>query len=914
MNQNISALLRRLAAAAAVGLGLAVCGPVQAQTASAADAAPAMQAGAAQQIGALQQIKASRTAAQDKIGSRLYLALLHQRGDSRLASLTAYQFLAAGHDGRTPVEILLTRKDAAATLLQKLDQLGAVLVTSKQSAYRDGSITARVKLRDLEALAAISQVSRIRESLGATTHAVDVSEGVKTHGADQAQSVYAATGAGVKLCALSDGVDSLAASIASGDLPSVDVISGQAGSGDEGTAMLEILHDVAPSATLGFASAFNGEGQFAQNIRDLAAAGCKVIVDDVIYYDESPFQDGPVAQAVNDVTAAGVLYFSSAGNENNKADANSGTWEGDFKASAKANPPPLAGIGALHDFGDGGVSIPITDGGSNTILGWAESYDLNSGIASTDYDLYLLDSKLQNVVDSSTDRQNGSGGDDFPFESVSGGSAGQRLVVNRFAAGSTSSAPLFNLIDFRGSLKASLATTGATRGHSAAAAAFSTAATPAAASFDGVTPAGPYPGQFTSVNASESFSSDGPRRIILGPTGTELTPGNRTSSGGVLRQKPDVTAADGVSTSAPGFDPFYGTSAAAPHAAAIAGLLKAALPSLTATDIRGLLLSTATDIEAPGTDVSTGAGIVMPVPALAAAGATPQAYLSADAPLFTQISGDGDAYIEPNETWSVQIPLSNIGGATAKGISGKLSTSTPKLKVTANSSAYANIKAGKSASNSTPFVFTLPSNVACGSNIDLSLKVSYNGNASPQTFPSSSASGGPGVAKSFSYSGAPVAIPDAGVAASATISVSSFSGKVSDVNLSIDGASCNANVGSTTVGIDHSYVSDLEISLVAPSGAVVKLIDNAGGSGNNFCQTVLDDQSGGSSIQSVAAAQAPFTGSFKPANPLAGLNGSAGKGTWTLQAQDFFSVDTGSIRAFTLQLSGPKVCDAPAAP
>ncbi|MDB5972351.1 MAG: hypothetical protein JWQ90_4801 [Hydrocarboniphaga sp.] len=909
MNHEFNRGLRAITAPIALALGLALTASAHAQATD--GPAATMQAGAAAQIAVLQQIKTSKTAQQDKIGSRLYLALLKQRGDARLASLTEFQFLTTGKDGRTPVDILLSRKDGATALLQKLAALDAELLSSKEGAYRDGLISARLRLADLESLAAMSQISRIRESVGAVTHAINVSEGVQTHGADDALATYGATGAGVKLCALSDGVNSLATSIASGDLPAVDVLPGQAGDGDEGTAMLEILHDMAPSATLGFASAFNGEGQFAQNIRDLATDGCNVIVDDVIYYDESPFQDGPVAQAVNDVTAAGVLYFSSAGNENNKADGNSGTWEGDFHASAAVNPAPLTGIGPLHDFGDGGVSIPITDSGSASVLLWAESYDLSGGVASTDYDLYLLNSSMTSVVNASTDHQNGSGGDDIPYEYIGSGSSGQRLVVNRVAAGTTSSVPMFNLIVFRGQLTQSLATTGATRGHSAAAAAFSTAATPAGASWDGITPDGPNPGLFTSVNASESFTSDGPRRIILSPTGVELTPGNRTSTGGVLRQKPDITAADGVSTSAPGFDPFYGTSAAAPHAAAIAGLLKSELPALAPADIRNLLISTAIDIEVPGVDVSTGAGIVMPVPALQAGGAIPQPYLSAGSAKFTQVSGDGDAFIEPNETWSISVALTNIGGATAKNIKGTLSTVTPKAKITTAVSPYANLKATKTGKNTTPFVFKLPPSFPCGGTIAFSLSVSYNSGASPQSFPFSTETGGTGTAKNFVYSGSPVAIPDAGAAVTAPINVSGFSGTVSDVNLTIAGSSCNTDIGSTTVGIDHSFVGDLEISLIAPNGSSAKLIDNAGGSGNNFCQTVLDDQGGGPGIQSIVSSSAPFTGSFTPANPLAALNGSTGNGTWALQAKDTAGADTGSIRAFKIRLTGPKVCNVP---
>ena len=284
--------------------------------------------------------------------------------------------------------------------------------------------------------------------------------------------------------------------------------------------MLEIVHDLAPGAQLFFATTDNSEAQFAQNILDLRTAGCDIIVDDVFYLDESPFQDGLVAQAVNTVTAAGALYFSSAGNEGNKDDLTSGTWEGDFLASGAADPAPLTGAN-LHDFGDGGNSILVEFGGGNPpLLIWAEHYDLLNGFASTDFDIYDMDGGLTTIFDASTDVQDGAGGDDFPIELIGFGTfGGERLLIDKFAAGSTSSVPMMNLIVLGGELDDNLVTPGTTRGHSAAVNAFSVAATPVAASFDGISPDGPYPGPFTAANASEDFTSDGPRRIILSPTG-----------------------------------------------------------------------------------------------------------------------------------------------------------------------------------------------------------------------------------------------------------------------------------------------------------------------------------------------------------------------------------------------------------
>jgi uncharacterized repeat protein (TIGR01451 family) len=875
---------------------------------------------AALQMQALKSIKTSKSATQNKIDSRLYLGLLKQRSDARLAPLTDFRFVKPEADGKVPVDIVLSTAAGLKPVLNKLDSLGAV-VKAKSAAFR--RVYARVRLDDLEPLAGMSEVRKVRQHTPGMAQAINTSEGDATHGADEARGFFGATGAGVKVCVLSDGVDSLAALQASGDLPpGIDVLD--PGSGDEGSAMLEIIHDLAPNAALGFAQAGPDEASFAANILALGSAphNCNIIVDDIIYLDESPFEDGPVAQAVNTVTGNGVFYFSSAGNEGNVDDGTSGTWEGDFNPSAAADPAPLSGAN-LHNFGDGGNSILVEFGGGNPpLLIWAEHYDLATGNASTDFDLYDMDGGLTTIFDASTDVQDGTGGDDFPIEFIGGGTfAGERLLIDKFAAGTTSTSPMFNLIVFRGELDDALVTSGATRGHSAAANALSVAATPAAASFDGISPDGPYPGLFTSANASEDFTSDGPRRILLdGTTGNELTPGNRTSTGGVVRQKPEITAADGVSTAAPGFNPFYGTSAAAPHAAAIAALVKSSVPSLTLAQMRTALISSAIDIETAGTDRDTGAGIVMAHAAIQAAGGVPQAFLSAGTAVPTQVVGDGDAFLENNETWSLIVPLTNSGGSNATGITAVLSTSTPGITISSANSTYPDLAPTASGNNATPYTFTISGAASCGAAIQFTLTVTYTGGQSPQIFNFNLRTGSPGTPVTFSYTGPAVPIPDGadltgtapGAPVQAPVTVTGVTGNVYDVNISIDGTSCNATAGSTTVGLDHSFVNDLEISLISPNATTIKIIDNTDGGGNNFCQTVLDDEGGGASIQSVATANAPFTGNFTPANALAGFQGQTANGNWQLQAQDFFSQDTGNIRAFSVTIT-PAVCDVAAA-
>ncbi len=160
----------------------------------------------------------------------------------------------------------------------------------------------------------------------------------------------------------------------------------------------------------------------------------------------------------------------------------------------------------------------------------------------------------------------------------------------------------------------------------------------------------------------------------------------------------------------------------------------------------------------------------------------------------------------------------------------------------------------------------------------------------------------------FSYAGPAVPIPDAadlsgtapGAPASATINVAGMPTVIADVNFRIDGTACSTTAGSTTVGIDHTFVNDLQVKLTSPAGTTVLLIQNTDGSGNNFCQTLLDDDAGAPSIQTAVTANAPFTGTWAPANPLSAFDGQNPNGNWTVSVQDFFAADTGNIRAVSL--------------
>ncbi len=564
---------------------------------------------ALQQILALDREKDARTPAQKKMDSQLIYAARKLASGVASAAAPAMEVDAKiTADGRVLVDITATVND---DLLGVIRRVGGQVINSFA---RYDAIRALVPVAQVEGLAGRDDVRFVARAYEATTSTGSVDgEGDTCHRAISARSTFGVDGTGVRVAALSDSADFLANSQGLGDLGPVNVLPGQAGSGaGEGTAMLEIIHDLAPGATLYFATAFLGPASFAANIDALVASNCNIIVDDVTYLNESPFQDGqPIVQAVKRASDAGVLYFSSARNSGNKDDGTSGTWEGDFTDGGAAGSP--LPVGRLHNFGGGTNFNTVTASSSpRADFFWADPL----GASANDYDLYILNSTGTTVVRSSTTTQSGT---QDPYESVNTLSNAERIVILQ----KTGAAGRFLHLD-TGRCRIAINTAGNVRGHNAATSsnAFSVAATPAANALGPPpNPAGPYPNPFNTGNTVELFSSDGPRRLFFNPNGSAITPGNFSSTGGAVFLKPDITAADGASgsTAVPGFSPFFGTSAAAPHAAAVAALLKSYNQFLTPAQMRAVLTNTALDIMGAGWDRDAGSGIVMAFQALSAA-------------------------------------------------------------------------------------------------------------------------------------------------------------------------------------------------------------------------------------------------------------------------------------------------------
>lgn len=552
------------------------------------------------EIAALLQEKAGRTPAQQKMDSQLVHALKKNRGQPFAPGAPNVRVdVKSETDGRVLVDM-----DANVTPeLLALIQTGGGQVINSFAQYR--AVRALVTLTQLETLAGSTNVSYIRRASEARTGKTD-SEGDTTHRAIEARNTFGVSGGGINVGVLSDSVDYLASLQSSGIMPAVTVLPGQSGitNTGEGTAMLEIVNDLAPGAGLYFATANGSQAQFAYNILNLWTNGCNIINDDVMYFDEPPFQDGIVAQAVNTVTAHGVLYFSMAYNEGNLDDGTSSTWEGDFADGGAATEE----TGRLHSFGS--ATYDTVNNGSNTNsvdLWWADPL----GGSANDYDLFLLDSTGSTVVASSTGTQNGT---QDPHESVGGVTNGCRIVIVKHSAAAARFLRIHLNSDGAGQFN--IGTSGSIYGHMAVTSAITVAA---------IDQHSAYPNAFTggAANPFQSFSSDGLRRVFFNVDGSPITPGNFSSTGGAVRQKPDIAAADGVSTDVPGFAHFYGTSAATPHAAAIAALVWSYAPSLTPAQIRSILTGTALDVNPAGVDRDTGYGIVMAYPALQVASRFP---------------------------------------------------------------------------------------------------------------------------------------------------------------------------------------------------------------------------------------------------------------------------------------------------
>jgi len=392
------------------------------------------------------------------------------------------------------------------------------------------------------------------------------------------RSRFGVDGSGIKIGVISDSYNAklgAQADVNEGDLPGItttdrpndnqqpvqvleDFLDQRAH--DEGRAMLQIAHDLAPGAKLAFCTGSLSGPSFARAIDRLASdtlpgGRCNVIVDDITYIDEPFLSDGEIAQAVNRAVANGVIYFSSAGNFGKQS------YEGVFHGVTNTS---VMATGQIHNFAYDSIgtdlyqSVHLRPGSYAIVLQWSDSFpSLGSNRPlSADLDLYIMDQNGFRLFGF-----NRSIGDPFevcPF-TVRDETDAKIMVVR--ASGTAD--VRFKYIIFRGdaTILNHLRGTSTIVGHPNSDSAIAVGAM-LYANIPPFTPV--WPGV-------ASFSSRGGTQIVA--NSTTLPP----------RNKPELIAPNGVNTSVdlggPAFNDgdtypnFFGTSAAAPHAAAVAALL-----------------------------------------------------------------------------------------------------------------------------------------------------------------------------------------------------------------------------------------------------------------------------------------------------------------------------------------------------
>ena len=527
-------------------------------------------------------------------------------------------------DGRVAIDAI-AREDAG-SLLADLRRLG----------LRNGATAGRLVSGQLP-LSAIDEAARLgtlhsarpvlaTRSVGATT-----TQGVEAFASPAFRDRFGVDGTGARVGLISDSYDHAEQpdtrardDIASGDLPGsgnpngrtqdvVVVEESEEPESDEGRAMAQIVHDVAPGAGLLFHTAFNGGlANFAGAIRSLAEQEATVIVDDILFLAEPMFQDGVVAQAIDDVVfGEGIPYVSSAGNNARRS------YESPFRNSGVAG--PVSG-GVLHDFDPGAAvdtlqQIRVPNGATLQVaLHWSQPAASTGGEgAETDLEIFILDRNGETV--GFPQRRSNIGGNPFEFVSLTNDSdpdSGSRtfsIGIER-VEGPPPERIKYVLFSKDGlAERLEYADPSPTLyGHPNARGAF---AVGASAYFN--TPAFNDNLERPIVN---SFTSVGGIPILFDERGEPL-PGD-----GETRSKPDVTGPDGGNTTFFGtdiddpdipadddsFPNFFGTSAAAPHVAGLLALMQDAEPGLSPRAYADALRRSTADIRETTDDVETGVG------------------------------------------------------------------------------------------------------------------------------------------------------------------------------------------------------------------------------------------------------------------------------------------------------------------
>ncbi len=641
-----------------------------------------------------------------------------RQGNLSLTRAASEKAIVSSVDEGLQIEILMNRLDD--NVIDELRQLGVSIRHISETHLRVMAVIDDVAL--LYDVAELDAVEMISPEYGGDTHSGSV-DGRASEAlfADIARTSTALTGAGQTVGILSDSfartgsvrdtsttpalgaTGTLRNSIPqkSGDLPAtVAIRRDDSVGGDEGAGMGELVHDIAPGAAIAFHTAFGGQSVFAEGITDLCTtAGSTVVVDDVIYFAEPMYQDGIIAQAAADCVSRGVPYFSSAGNQSNRGYRQVFK---DINASDDRATTPTGND--LHDWGggDGFLDVTLPPGSSmRVVLQWNQPFASVSpaNAAEIDLDLYITSSptaaSLQSAITKSIGLQGKTGsprGDAVEIVSVSNFNSTPTTVyiaVEHFDGSQSmipqdSTTPLeFRLVFFETNFR-DTTIQGISNGNST----FGGPTMYGHAVAPGVVSVGAVPWYDTQV-----FKTD------FGATSV-TDPEDFTSLGGAISvqfdrfgnfaprttQEPDIAAVDGNNTTFFGstldlgnfegepdnFPNFFGTSAAAPNAAAVVALMREFHGALTPAEILAALVSTAIDITGArasvGPDDVTGAGLIDANAAIGALQQEPNGRITSPSTNVTLTTGQSANFMATGTSPDGNVPLSffwDFGGGAA---------------------------------------------------------------------------------------------------------------------------------------------------------------------------------------------------------------------------------------------------------
>lgn len=262
--------------------------------------------------------------------------------------------------------------------------------------------------------------------------------------------------------------------------------------------------------------------------------------------------------------------------------------------------------------------------------------------------------------------------------------------------------------------------------------------------------------------------------------------------------------------------------------------------------------------------------------------------------------GNRNGTVDLNECNLLQVVLQNVGSSTATGVNGVLVTGTTGVTITQSASTYSDIAPGAVVTNTVLFQFATSLGLTPGMPIDFNLNASTAGDG-VFNFPFQLTVGTIGTPQRFDNN-TPLAITDLGTITS-TLAVSGISSAVGKVTVSLH--------------LAHTFDADLDIFLIGPDGTSVELSTDNSGDGDNYgtacapdgSRTTFDDNGS----NAIAAATAPFAGTFRPEVPLAAFNkktGPAVNGVWSLRITDDATGDSGNLLCWSLFISPYSAIDA----